>query len=107
MPPADAFAGLRIYPGYLDRDGQADLLAAVRNMFASAPLVHAAHAEVGTAVYGADVELRATWMGVGPSAATAISRRTRKRAGPGRRSRRRLSEYGMSSANIRSRRKPA
>jgi len=31
-------AGLRFYPGYLDRDGQAALLAAVRAVFAAAPL---------------------------------------------------------------------
>lgn len=29
--------GLRIYPGHLDRDGQADLLAAVEGVFVSAP----------------------------------------------------------------------
>jgi alkylated DNA repair protein (DNA oxidative demethylase) len=30
--------GLRFYPGYLDRDRQADLLAALRGIFAAAPL---------------------------------------------------------------------
>lgn len=34
-PPAD---GLRCYPGYLDREGQKRLLAAVRGIFAAAPL---------------------------------------------------------------------
>jgi len=37
MNPPTYLSGLRIYPGYLDRDGQADLLAAVRSVFASAP----------------------------------------------------------------------
>jgi alkylated DNA repair protein (DNA oxidative demethylase) len=32
------FAGLRLYPGYLDRDAQARLLAALRDVFAAAPL---------------------------------------------------------------------
>jgi alkylated DNA repair protein (DNA oxidative demethylase) len=32
------FAGLRVNPGYLDRDGQAALLAALRQIFAEAPL---------------------------------------------------------------------
>jgi alkylated DNA repair protein (DNA oxidative demethylase) len=31
-------AGLRLYPGYLDRSGQADLVAALREVFAVAPL---------------------------------------------------------------------
>jgi len=31
-------AGLRFYPGYLDRDGQAALLAALEQIFAAAPL---------------------------------------------------------------------
>lgn len=30
--------GLRLYPGYLDRDGQLELLAALRSIFAAAPL---------------------------------------------------------------------
>jgi DNA oxidative demethylase len=30
--------GLRFYPGYLDRNGQAALLAALRQVFADAPL---------------------------------------------------------------------
>ena len=37
MKPRTYLSGLRIYPGYLDRDGQADLLAAVDGVFASAP----------------------------------------------------------------------
>ena len=37
MKPPTQLSGLRIYPGYLDRDGQADLLAAVHSVFASAP----------------------------------------------------------------------
>lgn len=37
MKPPTRLAGLRICPGYLDRDGQADLLAAVDRVFASAP----------------------------------------------------------------------
>lgn len=32
------FAGLRLYPGYLDRDGQTELLGALRTVFAEAPL---------------------------------------------------------------------
>jgi alkylated DNA repair protein (DNA oxidative demethylase) len=32
------FAGLRVNPGYLDRDGQTALLAALRQVFAEAPL---------------------------------------------------------------------
>ena len=32
------FAGLRLYPGYLDRSGQVALLAALRQVFAAAPL---------------------------------------------------------------------
>src|SRR5271155_1220018 len=32
------FAGLRLYPGYLDRDRQAELVAALRDIFAAAPL---------------------------------------------------------------------
>ena len=32
------FAGLRLYPGYLDRSGQVELLAALRNVLAAAPL---------------------------------------------------------------------
>jgi DNA oxidative demethylase len=32
------FAGLRLYPGYLDRTAQAALLAALRQVFAAAPL---------------------------------------------------------------------
>jgi DNA oxidative demethylase len=32
------FAGLRLYPDYLDRDAQARLLAALRDVFAAAPL---------------------------------------------------------------------
>ncbi|MGO9699538.1 MAG: alpha-ketoglutarate-dependent dioxygenase AlkB [Xanthobacteraceae bacterium] len=37
MNPPTYLSGLRIYPGYLDRDEQADLLAAVCSVFASAP----------------------------------------------------------------------
>jgi DNA oxidative demethylase len=37
MNPPTYLSGLRIYPGYLGRDGQADLIAAVRCVFASAP----------------------------------------------------------------------
>jgi DNA oxidative demethylase len=38
MTVLTARAGVRIYPGYLDRAGQADLLAALRQVFATAPL---------------------------------------------------------------------
>ena len=65
MKPRTYLSGLRIYPGYLDRDGQADLLAAVARCLRVGTAVHAAHAEVGPAVYGAHVKLRAAWMGVG------------------------------------------
>ena len=37
-PDAPAFAGLRIVPGYLDREAQERLLAAVREVVAQAPL---------------------------------------------------------------------
>ena len=36
--PGAAFGGLRFYPGYLDRDRQAALLGALRDIFAAAPL---------------------------------------------------------------------
>jgi DNA oxidative demethylase len=38
MKPLTDLSGLRIYPGYLGRDAQMELLAAVRNVLASAPL---------------------------------------------------------------------
>jgi DNA oxidative demethylase len=38
MNSAAGFDGLRIYPGYLDRAGQTALLAALREVFAAAPL---------------------------------------------------------------------
>ena len=37
MSARSDLAGLRFYPGYLDRDGQAELLAAVRGIFKEAP----------------------------------------------------------------------
>jgi DNA oxidative demethylase len=37
MNPPTGFAGLRVYPGYLDRDAQAALLADVRGIFEAAP----------------------------------------------------------------------
>jgi DNA oxidative demethylase len=38
MNSAMDFAGLRVFPGYLDRDAQAALVAALREIFAQAPL---------------------------------------------------------------------
>lgn len=38
MTPQIDIAGLHLFPGYLDRDGQADLLAALRDVLAAAPL---------------------------------------------------------------------
>jgi DNA oxidative demethylase len=37
MNSSTRLAGLRLYPGHLDRNGQADLLAAVRAISAAAP----------------------------------------------------------------------
>jgi DNA oxidative demethylase len=38
LGPPPRFPGLRLYPGYLDRAAQAELLAALRGVFAAAPL---------------------------------------------------------------------
>src|SRR5579871_2609576 len=38
MASASDFAGLRVHPGYLDRPAQTGLLAALREIFAAAPL---------------------------------------------------------------------
>jgi DNA oxidative demethylase len=38
LAPADAASGLRLYPGYLDRSRQIELLAALREVLAAAPL---------------------------------------------------------------------
>ena len=58
-------AGLRIYPGYFDRDAQTELLDDIHNVLAGGAFVHAAHAEIGPAVQRPHVELRITRLDFG------------------------------------------
>ena len=62
-------------PGYLDRPAQEALLAALRDVIASAPGLHAAHAEDRQADVGAHDQLRAARLGHRRDAAIATSRR--------------------------------
>ena len=57
--------GLRLYPGHIDRGKQAALVAALDAVYRRRTALCAAHAEVGTAVYRAHVELRAAGLGLG------------------------------------------
>jgi alkylated DNA repair protein (DNA oxidative demethylase) len=56
------FAGLRIQPGYLDRPAQAALLAALREIFAEAPLFTPRMPK--SSFHGTNVELRTAWLGL-------------------------------------------
>ena len=80
-------AGLRLYPGYLDRDGQVELLAAVRKVLQAAPLFTPRMPKSGRPFTRAHVELRTAWLGLRRKRLPLSAAPSRKPASPGRRCR--------------------
>ena len=101
-----AIEGFRFHPGYLDRDGQARLLAAVRAVFSQAPLFTPRMPKSGR-----PFTVRMSNCGalgwVSDESGYRYRRRIPKPAGPGRQCPRRLPHCGTNSPAIRIRRRPA
>ena len=58
-------AGLRLHLGYLDRDAQKAVLAAISDVLDGGAAIHAAYAELRPADVGANVKLRTAGLGHG------------------------------------------